>query len=216
MGSELVIYDISPVIHPGLAVWPGDQAFQRRIAMDFAKGDHLTLSSMEATFHLGAHADAPSHYSAEGVGIADRSLRPYFGMAQVIEVKTKKGQRILPSDFSKKIEAPRVLFRTNSFPDPDVWNNDFSSLSPELSELLAEKEVQLVGIDTPSIDPFDSKALESHKSILKHNICVLEGLVLDQVPEGIYWLSALPLKIKDADASPVRAVLFSLDELTSS
>ncbi|MEM7646357.1 MAG: hypothetical protein AAF203_05565, partial [Pseudomonadota bacterium] len=72
---------------------------------------------------------------------------------------------------------------------------------------LAREHVILVGIDTPSVDPMESKKLESHHQIHSHNMAILEGVVLDEVPDGIYELVALPLKIKNGDASPVRAVL---------
>ena len=64
-----------------------------------------------------------------------------------------------------------------------------------------------MGIDTPSIDPVDSKDLPSHAMIAAHNMAILEGIVLDDVPDGVYTLVALPLSIVGADASPVRAVL---------
>jgi arylformamidase len=64
-----------------------------------------------------------------------------------------------------------------------------------------------VGIDTPSVDPMTSKALEAHNAVADHDMAVLEGVVLDAVPPGLYTLVALPLRIEGADASPVRAVL---------
>ncbi|MEY3213103.1 MAG: hypothetical protein RIT28_3584, partial [Pseudomonadota bacterium] len=103
--------------------------------------------------------------------------------------------------------APRVLFYTGSMPDPDVFNLDFNSLSPELVEQLVGFGVTLVGIDTPSVDPPDSKALEAHQAIYRHDLAVLEGVVLEGVPPGLYTLIALPLPIVGGDASPVRAVL---------
>jgi arylformamidase len=106
-----------------------------------------------------------------------------------------------------------VLISTGSFPDPDSWNNDFNSLSPELIDDLATKGVKLLGIDTPSVDPADSKGLESHQAIFRHDLCVLEGLILNRVPAGRYTLVALPLRLKDADASPVRAILMEPDKL---
>jgi arylformamidase len=100
-----------------------------------------------------------------------------------------------------------VLFKTRSFPNPDRWTSDFASLSPELIEKLAGQGVRLVGIDTPSIDPAEDKALESHQAVLRNDMAILEGIVLDDVAEGEYQLVALPLRIAGADASPVRAVL---------
>ena len=81
------------------------------------------------------------------------------------------------------------------------------ALSPELIDFLAEKQVVLVGVDTPSVDLADDKNLISHQAILKHDMAVLEGVVLDEVKPGLYDLIALPLKIMNADASPVRAIL---------
>jgi arylformamidase len=207
------IYDITPKISPELAVFPGDQAFERVVAMSFAGGHHLDLSSIKASVHIGAHADAPSHYAAGGVSIEQRPLGLYMGKAQVVRVKNLgRGERIGLQHLSAKIVAPRVLFYTGSFPDPNKWNSDFCSLSPELLEALARQKVRLVGIDTPSVDPQDSKALEAHQILFKHDYAVLEGLVLTDVPEGIYTLIALPLPIVGGDASPVRAVLLPLIE----
>ena len=200
--------DISPRISPRTAVFPGDQPFERTIALDFKAGDHLRLSRITTTVHVGAHADAPNHYHPDGVGIQDRGLRPYFGACQVIPVTLPRGERIRPKHLEdRQILAPRVLFKTGSFPDPDRWNGDFNSLSPELIDWLASRDVLLVGIDTPSVDPADSQGLESHHRIFEHDLAILEGIVLDAADEGLYELIALPLRIEGADASPVRAIL---------
>ena len=172
-----------------------------------AEGSNLDLSSMTATLHLGAHADAPSHYAADGAGMDAVDLAPYYGPCQVLRVTVHRGERILPSHLRQDIAAPRVLFHTGTFPDPEAWNTDFASLSPDLIEHMHEKGVLLVGLDTPSVDPFESKALEAHQALARTGMRNLEGLVLDAVPEGLYTLAALPLKLQGADASPLRAVL---------
>lgn len=202
------IFDISPLIHKGIAVFPGDTPFERQVLMSQENGSYLDLSSIKTTLHLGAHADALNHYGPNQPGIDQKDLRVYLGGAQVVEVRTAFGQRISLFDFDiNEISQSRVLFKTNSF-HPDQWQDDFVSLSPEVIYALADRGVILVGIDTPSIDPSTSKALESHKAILDRGVSVLEGIVLDDVSTGNYQLIALPLKIKDADASPVRAILF--------
>ena len=204
--AELV--DISPLLSARTAVFPGDTPFSRSVLLDFSQGHNLLLSSLNSTLHLGAHADAPNHYHPHGTDIASRPLSIYFGPCQVVTSRVARGERILPHHISHaEITAPRVLFRTLSQPNPDEWNDDFNSLSPELIEFLAQKKVCLVGIDTPSVDPHDSKALETHNAIYKHDFAVLEGLVLSNVDDGFYILMAFPLKIEGADASPVRAVL---------
>lgn len=203
------IYDISPTIHEGLAVWPGDVKFEKHFSMQLSKGDNLDLGSIKTTLHLGAHADAISHYSEGGETIESMYLDAYIGDCQVIKVGAPYGERVKPQHLPGKIKARRLLLRTDSYLNPDHFNEDFCSLSPELIEYCASQGVQLIGIDTPSVDPFDSKKLEAHQALKKFSVVNLEGLVLDSVPDGIYFLSALPLKILGADASPVRAVLIS-------
>jgi arylformamidase len=203
------VYDISPEISSHIAVFPGDRAFERCVTLDFTRGDNLMLSEITTTPHVGAHTDAPNHYHRDGAGIETRALRYYLGPCQVVTVKLPRGKRIDSADVAAlKITAQRVLFKTQSFPDPNRWDGNFNSLSAALVDALASKGVILVGIDTPSIDPAEDKALESHQAVFRNNMAILEGIVLDQVPDGYYNLAALPLKIKNADASPVRAVLW--------
>lgn len=202
-----VWFDVSPPVSPRAAVFPGDTPFSRDELLAFERGHHLALSTMHGTVHVGAHADAPSHYHRDGVSIDRRPLDLYFGECQVVTARCGPRHRIGIEDLSAPVTAPRVLIRTDTFPDPDRWTDDFAALSPALVERLATKGVVLVGIDTPSIDLADDKVLESHQAVFRHDMAILEGLVLDEVPDGTYTLIALPLRLEGADASPVRAVL---------
>jgi len=203
------ILDISPPISSRLDVWPGDVGYRREVAMDFANGDNLALSAIRTTVHLGAHADAPSHYRADGVGIGARDLSYYYGDCQVFDVALARGERLRPAHLPGPVEAERVLFRTGTFPDSEAWNEDFAALSAELIHHLADAGVRLVGIDTPSIDLQEDKELESHNAVADRDMAILEGLRLEEVPAGRYVLVALPLKLEGVDASPVRAVLLA-------
>ncbi len=201
------ILDISPLISPDLDVWPGDTPFSREAVLDMQRGDHITLSHITASLHLGAHADAPNHYLKDGAGIAERDLNLYFGPCQVIKVDVPRGERVRLQHLKSEIAAPRVLFKTGTFPDPNNWNEDFAALSEELIDHLAEQGVRLVGIDTPSLDPQNNRNLSAHHAVARHDMAVLESLVLEHISPGPYTLCALPLKLDRADASPVRAVL---------
>jgi arylformamidase len=99
-----------------------------------------------------------------------------------------------------------VLVRTYASA-PSGWDAALAGYAPDTVERLADVGVRLIGIDTASIDPADSKTLDAHQVIRRRNLRVLENLVLDEVPEGDYELIALPLKLTTADASPVRAIL---------
>lgn len=205
------LIDISPLVHPGLAVWPGDVPYQRDPTCRLADGASIDLSSVRTTVHLGAHTDAPNHYTLGGAGMHERSLHLYYGPCQVVRVEVQRGERILPSHVTTPILAERVLFHTGTFPDPDVFNEDFASLSPELVRWLHEAHgAVLVGIDTPSIDHADSKELDGHHVLHAGGVAILENLDLRAVPAGDYELIALPLRIVDGDSSPVRAILREL------
>ena len=205
----MTLYDITPMVSSRLGVWPGDTPPSREVLLDLAKGDTVTLSTLTATVHLGAHADAPSHYGAAAPAIEHRSLDYYLGTCQVMHVSVARGARVGAADLTGPIRAPRLLLATGTFPDPERWNSDFAALAPELVDALAGQGVRLVGIDTPSVDLMESKDLLAHQAFLRHDLAILEGLVLRDVPDGIYELIALPLRLEGFDASPVRAVLRS-------
>ncbi len=205
-----MIHDITPTINDRLAVWPGDTPPSREVLCELSRGDSVTLSTLRATVHLGAHADGPNHYGPGAPAIDRRSLDFYLGPCQVIEAPVARGVRISPRDLRAQPAAPRVLLKTGTFPDPAAFNQDFAALSVELVDILASRGVRTIGIDTPSVDLFSSKDLPAHKAILRHDMAILEGLALGVVRAGMYELIALPLKLEGFDASPVRAVLRDL------
>src|ERR1035437_1049699 len=201
------ILDISPLVSERLPVWPDDAPYRRTVRASFENGDTSLVSSIETTLHLGAHADAPGH-TVWGAGSIDQQpLGLYYGPCQVVKVSVSEGGRVGPGDLAVEIAAPRLLLRTDSFPGPERFGTKFAGLSPGLAPWLAERGVVLVGLDTPSIDPFDDPRLESHLALAEYRIATLEGLVLRDVAPGFYTLVALPLRLEGADASPGRAGL---------
>ncbi len=200
-------HDLSPAIAPATAVFPGDTAFSAAVVMAFEQGEHLRLTTWTTTPHVGAHADGPCHYVAGGQGIGERPVQRYIGDAQVVSVRTRQGERIVPTDLARPVQAPRVLLRTDSFADPNQWRDDFCSLSVELVDHLAAVGVVLVGLDTPSVDPGPAKELLAHAAVARNDLAILEGLDLRGVPDGLYTLLAQPLPVVGGDASPVRALL---------
>jgi arylformamidase len=205
-----MIYDISPSISEHLEVWPGDTPPVRNVLLDIKRGDNITLSSLRTTVHVGAHADAPSHYGRDAASIERRSLDYYLGPCQVIRVSVPSTTRVSREMLPRQVQAPRLLIATGTFTDPNEFNTNFAALDPDLVDELHRQGVILIGIDTPSVDLFDSKELPSHKRFLQNDMAILEGLVLKEVPDGLYELIALPLKLVGFDASPVRAVLRSV------
>jgi arylformamidase len=139
------------------------------------------------------------------------SLEPYLGRCRVVHA-IGRGPLVRPGHLAHALAGlpPRVLVRTYARMPQDRFDEALPAFAPETLEQLADAGVRLVGIDSASIDPADSKTLEAHQVLRRRGLRVLENLLLDDVPEGDYELIALPLKLTTACASPVRAVLREL------
>jgi len=205
------LWDISPPVHAGSPVFPGDAAYGQTWAATLGPGCPVNVATLTLSPHTGAHADAPLHYDPQGAAAGALDLEPYLGRCRVIHAVGVR-PLIRLSDLAHALTdlPPRVLVRTYARMPVDHWDPDLPAFEPATVEALAERGVRLIGIDSASIDPADSKTLDSHQVIRRRDLRVLENLVLDEVPEGDYELIALPLKLATADASPVRAVLRAL------
>ncbi|MFD1710894.1 arylformamidase [Ottowia sp. GY511] len=206
-----LLWDISPPVNANAPVFPGDTPYSQAWSAELAPGCPVNVGRLTLSPHVGAHADAPLHYAADGAAIGDVPLAPYLGPCRVIHaigcgplIEWRHIAHAITPDL-----PPRVLVRTYERA-PTAWDPALSAYAPETVARLADAGVRLIGIDTASIDPADSKTLDSHQVIRQRDLRVLENLVLDAVPEGDYELIALPLKLTTADASPVRAVLRAL------
>jgi arylformamidase len=204
------IWDISQKVQPGIPVWPGDTAYQEDRTWAIGPGCPVNVSRLTLSTHTGTHADAPLHYDADGAGIGLLDLETYLGPAQVVSVPSGAGlvtvEHVVPV---LRDGIVRVLLHTfDRF--PDGWVSDFTAIDAGLITALAERGVRLIGTDAPSVDPETSKTLDAHHAVRRNNMRILEGLVLDGVPDGVYELIALPIRLEGADAAPVRAILREL------
>lgn len=202
------LYDISQILRPDLPVWPGDTAFKREDTWTISEDCPVKVSRLTLSTHSGAHADAPGHYGIHGSDIAQVPLAPYLGPCTLLTA-SGSGMRVDEDDidWNALTHPQRLLVRTYARFPHSRWDSEFRALSPALIERLAGLGGLLIGTDAASIDPESSKSLDAHKTVERHDLRILEGLVFDAVPDGDYELIALPLPIAGADASPVRAVL---------
>ena len=206
------LWDISPPVDERTPVFPGDTPYRQQWAATLGPGCPVNVSAITLSPHVGAHADAPLHYDAEGAPVGMLDLAPYLGPCRVIHaigchplVEWRHLAHALDG------LPPRVLVRTYARAPLERFDDALAAYAPATLEALADRGVRLVGIDTASIDPAASKTLDSHQVIRRRGLRVLENLWLDEVPEGDYELIALPLRLVGADASPVRAVLRAPD-----
>ena len=211
MPTDRQIWDISAPIHHASPVYPGDTPYRQTWDCQLQAGHAVNLSTVQMSPHIGTHADAPLHYDAQGPAMGEVDLAPYLGPCRVVHaigcaplVQWAQIAHAITPDL-----PARVLVRTYT-QSPTQWDAGFAGCAPEVIHRLADAGVQLIGIDTPSVDPFQGQGLASHEAVCTRAMRILENLVLDAVPEGDYELIALPLKWVQAEASPVRAVLRSL------
>ncbi|WP_297353735.1 arylformamidase [Paraburkholderia sp.] len=205
------LWDITPVVDTATPVWPGDTPVGIERVWRMEAGSPVNVGRLTLSPHTGAHTDAPLHYDAEGAAIGAVPLDAYLGPCRVIHC-IGATPVVTPEQMAGSLDGvpPRVLLRTYQQAPTTTWDSAFCAVAPETIDLLAAHGVKLIGIDTPSLDPQESKTMDAHHRIRAHRMAILEGIVLDAVAPGDYELIALPLKFATLDASPVRAVLRAL------
>ncbi len=208
-------WDISPPLSTATPTWPGDTPFQEERVWSYGPQCPVNVGRITLSPHTGAHVDAPLHYSPDGAPIGDVSLDTYMGPCRVLHC-LDSGALVEPEQLAGRLgQVPeRVLLRTYRQAPLATWDSDFTAVAKATVDLLASLGVRLIGIDTPSLDPQTSKTMDAHNAIARHGMAILEGIVLDDVPEGDYELIALPLRFANLDASPVRAILRPLNKMT--
>lgn len=201
------IHDISQPVGEWTAVWPGDHEVQVDWTMSRRRGDAVNVAAIALSVHAGTHADGPLHFSDLGPPVGELPLDAYIGPAIVVDAR---GRDVIDDATLAGVElngVERVLFCTHGGGDAAVFPGDFATLDPALVERLGEAGVRLVGTDAPSVDPLNSTTLDAHHALAARGIAILENLALHDVAPGRYTLIALPLRLIEADSSPVRAVL---------
>lgn len=201
------IIDISQPVGTRTAVWPGDQPCEIDWTMRRSRGDSVNVAALKLSAHTGTHVDGPFHFEDGGGRPADLELDAFVGSALVIDAN---GAAEIGEDRVEGLDLgseARILFRTRDRNDSSRFPRSFAAITPGLARRLGEAGTRLVGTDSPSVDPVDSKSLDAHRILARSGVAILENLVLADVEPGRYTLVALPLRLVDADSSPVRAVL---------
>lgn len=205
------IWDISPAVDADAPVFSGDTRYKQTVQFAHGPNCPVQVHAIQMSPHTGAHADAPMHYRQGGAAVGTLALEPYLGVCRVIDC-TAATALVQPSDIAHALDhlPARVLLKTAARASQS-WCG-FTAIAPQTLHALRQVNtaLALVGIDTPSLDPATSQDLPSHNTVFEMGLRVLENLVLDDVQPGDYELIALPLKLVNCDASPVRAVLRAL------
>lgn len=202
------LFDITRPVYSGMPVWPGDAPCRVGWTARIEAGGAANVSELHLGAHTGTHADGAYHVREDGVRIGHAPLEAFVGPALLVDAPAEGP---LDEEWAEALLAlatpDRLLVRTGCWRDPAGFPTRFAAPTEGAARLLVEAGVALYGTDAPSVDPFDSAELAAHRVFCASAVAILENLLLDDVPEGTYELIALPLRLEEADASPVRAVL---------
>lgn len=203
--------DITMSLNNDTPPWPGDEPFEYKLTWSMEDTGSVNVGQFKGSNHIGTHVDAPYHYDSAGLKIADLPVDRFSGRALVVSVKDDS---VITKKLLEKLdlsEVSIVLFHTESWKDRKRFPDRYTVIGEDVGPFLKQKGIDLIGIDTPSVDPETSKELKGHHTLYKNDILILEGIDLSQVSTGMYELFAFPLKMEQADGSPVRAVLRTID-----
>ena len=221
MKEPYKIIDISQPVSKNTACFPGDTPFDYSLKASYRDNNSYNVTAFKMSPHIGTHTDAPAHVleimEKENL-VGNMPLAPFIGPCLVIDLcpcYTEIGLKDIEEKLRKKNIPPRILFRTHCQSRFDVFEEKSAYLSPEIIDFLRGKGVQLIGVDTPSVDAINSKTLDVHHSLIAHGMTWLENLDLTAAQEKVYFLSALPIKFIELEAAPVRAVLISFESIES-
>lgn len=214
------IYDITVPISAGRTpTYPGDPGIEIKQWAALADGDAANVTLLNFGAHTATHIDAPAHFIEGAARIDTLSLDAMIGRARVLEipeeVRAIDARELARHDTNG---VTRLLFKTRNsrfWGEQEAGNfrEDFTYIEPDAAQAIVQSGIRLVGFDYLSVERFKSERFETHMELLSHQVVIVEGLDLREVPAGDYELICLPLKISSGtgDGAPARAVLRTLD-----
>lgn len=204
--------DITQPLTNDIAHWPEDEPFRYETTVTIEQSGSVNIGRITSSTHIGTHVDAPFHFLNDGKRIIDMDIERYIGACKVVDVSSYS---VIDEATLREVittETERLLIKTSLPNDPKQFPIDVPAITADGAAYIASIGVKLVGVDVPSVDPLDSKELTGHHALHKHDIYILENVMLDDVETGNYELIALPLALAEGDGSPVRAVIKRIEE----
>ena len=204
--------DITQTLKTGIPNWPGDTPFHFEVPYTKEQTGSVNIGKMVTSMHTGTHADAPFHFDNNGEKMEQLDVNIYIGTCFVMDCR---GAAEITRETFHSVDfkgVQRILLKTQDAISPQ-FPTTIPIIHPNVAPYLKEKEIVLIGVDNPSVDPLDSKEVSAHHALYQAGIHIVEGLLLETVEEGFYDFIALPLKVEGADGAPVRAVIRKIQSL---
>ena len=187
------IYDISQEVF-SCGVYPGDPKPEKQTLCATADGELYNLTAFSMCAHNGTHIDAPFHFLHDGKTVEQLPLETFVGDCFVARCQGDLTASDAEEVLEKAGDAERLLIAGPA------------TVTAEAAKVFASGSLRLLGCEGQTVGP-EEAPMEVHLILLGRGIALLEGIVLDGVPEGRYFLSAAPLNLAGADGAPCRAYL---------
>lgn len=197
------IYDISQEVFSS-KVYPGDQAPEKKMLSLMEKGDLYNLTVFSMCAHNGTHIDAPFHFFKDGKTVDRICLEACVGMTYVAE-----HHGIVSGDDA--LEIIKKAKEKNPNASKRILIKGLAEVSKEAAQVFASSEILLLGNESQTVGP-EAAPMEVHRILLGTDVILLEGIRLEDVSEGVYFLCAAPLNLYGADGSPCRAILLDVND----
>lgn len=205
-------YDVTVPISDSVPIYEGDPSASVKTESSMARGDAANVTSLCFGAHTGTHVDAPNHFIEGTRRVEDLEIEKMIGPCRVVEIAADV-EAIGPAHLPQLNGIKRLLFKTRNSAfwntPEDGFRTDFTYITPEAAQALADAGVELVGIDYLSVEKFGSTDFATHRILLEKEVVLLEGVDLREVPPGDYELICLPLKYigSTGDGAPARTIL---------
>jgi arylformamidase len=215
MKYRKVMHDITVTLKPNMVNWPGKRhLYKHEYVKSFDAGDDFNVSRIHCSLHCGTHVDAPYHKIKSGKKLNDYNMQRFMGDAYLVDLTGVQTSIELNDVRQLDLQDCRIcLFKTmnSKLLEKEKFDPDFVFMKKEAADFLVDKGIRAVGIDYFSIDASDSDEPHTHNAFFTADVLIYEGLDLRNVCEGKYYFIGLPLKIQNAEGSPVRALLFDAE-----
>jgi arylformamidase len=205
--------DVTVPLQAGMVVYEGDPPVELTPVLELGRGDPANVARLSLGSHTGTHVDAPRHLIPGGATVDRLALDALLGPARVLACPPGPIEPEALASVDLAAER-RLIFKTGN---SALWAHgrfvrDYQALTLATARALARAGVGLVGIDYLSVEAFRAPGFPVHHCLLEAGIVLLEGLDLSAVPAGRYELCCLPLRVRDGDGAPARALLRPLQE----
>ena len=192
------IYDISQEVF-SCNVYPGDPKPEKQVLCATEKGDMYNLTAFSMCAHNGTHIDAPFHFLKEGKTVEQMDIQAFVGDCYVARYHGEVSAVDATAILQQAKRTPRILIAGQA------------TVTVEAAEVFANSGICLLGNESQTVGP-EEEPMQVHKLLLEKEVALLEGVVLTDIPQGHYFLSAAPLCLAGADGAPCRAYLMEVLE----